>query len=173
MKKNTAKAQVLLNHLKESPTFHSNLISIKLLYPTDSFRRRIGSVSNLYKILTNGKNTLMGLGTNRDWWGRHNCQDGIYFYEYKLNNIEIMFFFSSEKKINQLELKSRINKILKPTFMEVITDDTSVFSNYFNENSVLESGFQFFGNSHHRGEINVSPTFTISILESPEIANSI
>lgn len=153
MKKNTAKAQVLLNQLKKSPSIQNNLISVNLIYPTDSFRRRIGSVSNLYKILTNGKNTLMGLGTNRDWWGRHNCQEGIYFYEYKLNNIEIMFFFSSEKKINILELKSRINKILKPSLMEVNTDDASVFSNYFNENSVFESGFQFFGNLN-RQELN-------------------
>lgn len=144
MKKNTLRAQVLLSQLKNNPSLPKNLISIKLKYPCQSFKRKVGSVSNLYKILSNGKNTLLGLGTNRDFWGKNNCE-GIYFYEYTMNDIDVMFFISSEKKVNQLELKSRINKILKPTLMEVITNDTSVFSNYFNDKSVLESGFQFFG----------------------------
>jgi hypothetical protein len=144
MKKNTARGQVLLSQIKNTIPDSNNIITIKLTYNLDSFRRRVGTTSNLFKILSNGKNTLMGIGTNRDWWNRHKC-NGVYFTEIKKDRITLVFLISSDRRINELEIKSRITKILKPATMEISYNDPLVFKEFFTDDIVFESGFQFFG----------------------------
>ncbi len=144
MKKNTARGQVLISQINNNIPNSKNIITLKLVYNLESFRRRAETISNFFKILSNGKNTLMGNGTNRDFWNKHKC-NGVYFYEFRKDKIEIFFLISSAKKLNELELKSRINKILKPTSMQINYNNPFVFKEYFNDNTVFESGFQFFG----------------------------
>jgi len=108
----------------------------------------------LFKILSNGKNTLMGMGTNRDFWSRHKC-NGLYFTEIRKDTIDLFFLISSERRINELEIKSRITKILKPATMEITYNDPLVFKEYFTDDIVFESGFQFFGsNRTHENTLN-------------------
>ncbi len=146
MKKNTARGKVLLSQIKNTIPDSNNIITIKLTYPLESFRKRVYTISNFFKVLSNGKNTLHHLGNNREFFKKHRIS-GCYYYQYKEGNLDLMFFISSEKKINELELKSRITKILKPATMEITYNDPLVFTEYFTENIVFESGFQFFGSN--------------------------
>jgi hypothetical protein len=160
MKKNTARGQVFISQIKNENPDSKNIITIKLTYPLESFRRKVISTSNFYKVLSNGKNTLMGIGTNRDWWNRHKC-NGVYFTEIKKDRITLVFLISSERRINELEIKSRITKILKPATMEISYNDPLVFKEYFTDDIVFESGFQFFGsnrtheNTFHANQFSV------------------
>lgn len=163
MKKATVSSLVLLQNLNKLTTPNEYSTCVRLSYNTPSFRSIVGSVGNLYKKLSNGKITLIGLQNNREWWKKNGCS-GLYFYTYTRSEIEVVFFIKSKKKISEIELRSRIAKILKPKEMIVKFDDPEEFVNYFSDLSIVESGFQYFGNSHQIGEINVNPKLTISTL---------
>ena len=145
MRKSTLSSLVLLKNLTKitSPSEYSTCIKLK--YNTRSFRSVVGSCGNLYKRLSNSKTTLFGSSDhNRAWWKRNSCS-GLYFYTYSPSEIEIIFFIKSAKKLNELEVRSRITKILKPQEMSVTFDAPEEFANYFSDVSIVESGFQFFG----------------------------
>jgi len=156
MKKSTISSLVLLKEIDKLKSDDKFSTIIKLKYNTSSFKS-VGSVGNLYRKLSNGKITLLGLSNNREWFKKHGCT-GVYYYRYSQSEIEIYFFIKSLKKLNELELKSRIVKILKPKEIEVKFDEPAEFVNYFSDLSIIESGFQFFGNPSFRDEIKFNST---------------
>ena len=171
MKKSTLSSLVLLKNLSKIKSSTGYSTCIKLKYYTSSFHSVVGGCGNLYKRLSNSKTNLFGSNiNNREWWKRNGCS-GLYFYTYTRSEIEVVFFISSKRKLNELELRSRITKIMKPREMVVKFDDPEEFVNYFNEHSIVESGFQYFGISNQVGETNVSPTHSISTFKLPVMAS--
>lgn len=97
-------------------------LTIVLEYNRSYFDQKIETLSKFYKSLSNSKATLKNGVTNREWWKSLNV-DGFYKYKMTKDLVKIGLVLQSEKNIDHFELISRVEKIGKPSSMEVIDGD--------------------------------------------------
>lgn len=127
---------------KENSTF------IILNFEFEKFYKYNLSVSDFFKKLTNNKNSLNGRFNNREWWSSLSIDSknqGFYRYNITHNFVDIVILINSDKKMNELELKSRIKKIIPKFNIEITENNEFTFNQVFNDILSLESGFSLFG----------------------------
>lgn len=148
MKKMTKRVEFLINEIKrldeQRTPFTKKWTIVVITYDYNTFYRQNKSVSHFFKKLTNGKNTLLGMPNNRDWFKSLQTSG---FYKYRLDEdiVEIAMILETKKKINELELKSRIRKITLPKGIIIGEEDLSLFEKMFLNRSYLEVGTEVFG----------------------------
>jgi hypothetical protein len=136
--------------ISENQSKNKNSIILNLTFDFDTFYKYNLSVSNFFKKLTNNKNTLAGKYNNREWWGSLSIDgknDGFYRYNITQEFVRIIIFITTDNKINELELKFRIKKII-PKFNLQVFENTNINLNEFlGDVFSLESGFSVFGDN--------------------------
>ena len=112
LSKTQARIKSLLNEIKEQQSNgqSKHWYVITITYSTETFYRRLNSVSDFYKRLSNSKATLVGHPSNREFWKE---LDPSGFYDFTPNKdiVVLSLVLETKKKINELEFKSRIKKI--------------------------------------------------------------
>ena len=83
----------------------------KITFSTETFYRRINSVSMFYKRLSNSKTALPGNPTNREWWQKLD-PNGFYDFTPTKETIVLSFVLETKVKLNELEFKARVKKIV-------------------------------------------------------------
>lgn len=83
----------------------------KITFSTETFYRRINSVSMFYKKLSNSKTALPGNPTNREWWQKLD-PNGFYDFTPTKETIVLSFVMETKVKLNELEFKARVKKIV-------------------------------------------------------------
>ena len=83
----------------------------KITFSTETFYRRINSVSEFYKRLSNSKTALPGNPTNREWWQKLD-PNGFYDFTPTKETIVLSFVLETKVKLNELEFKARVKKIV-------------------------------------------------------------
>ena len=83
----------------------------KITFSTETFYRRINSVSMFYKKLSNSKTALPGNPTNREWWQKLD-PNGFYDFTPTKETIVLSFVLETKVKLNELEFKARVKKIV-------------------------------------------------------------
>ena len=136
--------------ISENLSKNKNSVILNLTFDFDTFYRYNLSVSNFFKKLTNNKNSLAGRYNNREWWGSLSLDsknNGFYRYNITQEFVQIIIFITTDNKINELELKFRIKKII-PKFKLQILENTDINLNEFlGDVFSLESGFSVFGDN--------------------------
>ena len=112
LSKTQAKIKSILNELKEQQGINQrkHWYVVTITYSTETFYRHLNSVSEFYKRLSNSKTSLTGNPSNRDWW-KDLSPNGFYDFTPNKDVAVLSFVLETKKKINELELKSRIKKI--------------------------------------------------------------
>ena len=82
-----------------------------ITFSTETFYRREISNSSFYKKLSNSKSGIVGLSTNREWWRKLN-PSGFYDFTPNKEIIVISFVMETKAKLNELEFKARVKKIV-------------------------------------------------------------
>jgi len=125
MNKLQQRIKSLLNEYKEQQD-NKHWYVIRITFSTDTFYRRVISVSDYYKKLSNSKTGLTGNLSNREWWKKLSPTG---FYDFKPNNktIQITFFMETKSKLNELEFKARIKKIVPYLELDIETKDQKDF----------------------------------------------
>ena len=112
LSKTQTRIKSLLNEIKEQQSNgqSKHWYVITITYSTETFYRRLNSVSDFYKRLSNSKATLLGHPSNREFWKE---LDPSGFYDFTPNKdiVVLSLVLETKKKINVLEFKSRIKKI--------------------------------------------------------------
>ena len=121
-----------------------NDIIIVLTFSFDTFYKRCYSISNFFKILTNGKNTLTGMKSNREWFKSLDV-DGFYRYNITRDIVELIMVISTSKKLNEVEFKSRVRKIVKPMNIVISYNDKYLLNKKFIDVFSIETGMALFG----------------------------
>lgn len=127
----------------ESIVLNKNKLVIELKFDRNYFDTHIKSPSNFYKILSNSKSSLPNGRTNRNWW-KSIKPSGFYKYKSDSDFTEIILILTSERQINELELKCRIKKIGTPIHFNVTYDNTDLFTILSDKNKNRE-GIEKFG----------------------------
>ena len=127
---------------------------ITITFDTSTFFRRLNSISDVYKKLSNSKSGLTGNLSNREWWAKLKPSG---FYDYTLTKDKIVFkmIMETQTKINELELKSRIKKICTYKNINIDFKDQDAFDKAYSAEyyPVFQSGMELFGNARG-GRIN-------------------
>ena len=148
MKSTTKKIELLVKEINQLDTANKNDkrndIIIVLTFSFDTFYKRCFSVSNFFKILTNGKNTLTGMKSNREWFKSLDV-DGFYRYNITRDIVELIMVISTSKKMNELEFKSRVRKIIKPLNVVISYNDNYLLNKKFIDVFSIETGMALFG----------------------------
>jgi|694.fasta_scaffold102591_3 hypothetical protein len=112
LSKTQARIKSLLNEIKEQQNNSQSKYwyVITITYSTNSLYRRVSSVSELYKKLSNSKASLVGSTSNREWW-RTIKPSGFYDFTPSKDISVLSFVLETKVKLNELEVKSRIKKI--------------------------------------------------------------
>ena len=82
-----------------------------ITFSTETFYRRVNSNSDFYKRLSNSKTGLIGNPSNRDWWRKLN-PSGFYDFTPNKDIIVLSFVMETKVKLNELEFKARVKKIV-------------------------------------------------------------
>ena len=82
-----------------------------ITFSTETFYRRVNSISELYKRLSNSKTALPGNPTNRAWWQKLD-PNGFYDFTPNKETIVLSFVMETKVKLNELEFKARVKKIV-------------------------------------------------------------
>ena len=90
--------------------------SITITFATETFYRKLNGVSSFYKKLANSKAKLLGLPSNREWW-KSLRPSGFYDFTPKKDVVVLSYVIETKSKLNQLEFKSRVKKIVP--FIEI------------------------------------------------------
>ena len=152
MKKTTKRIQFLVEQIKKQETAkhqpkHNDYI-IVITFSFSSFYRRCRSISNFFKILTNGRNTHQGLMNNREWFKSLHSK-GFYRYIITRDIVEITIVVRTEEKMNEDEFKTRVEKIIKPLNIVIGYNDKYLFDKKFIDVLSLETGMELFGGYKH------------------------
>ncbi len=110
MNKLQQRIKSLLNEIKEGQENRFYYVAT-ITYSTETFYRRVNSVSDFYKRLSNSKTRLTGNPSNREWWIKLN-PTGYYDFEPNKKYIILSFVMRTEVKLNELEFKARVKKIV-------------------------------------------------------------
>ena len=134
--------------ITENLSKNKNSVILNLTFDFDTFYKYNLSVSNFFKKLTNNKNSLAGRYNNREWWGSLSMDgknDGFYRYNITQEFVRIIIFISTDSKINELELKFRIKKIIPNFKLQVLENSDINLNEFLGDVFSLESGFSVFG----------------------------
>jgi len=99
---------------------------ITITFSTDTFYRRVISVSDFYKKLSNSKTGLTGNPSNRDWWKKLN-PNGFYDFSPNKDTIVLAFVMETKSKLNEIEFKARVKKIVPYLEINIETKDQKDF----------------------------------------------
>ena len=136
--------------INENLLQNKNSIILNLTFDFDTFYRYNLSVSNFFKKLTNNKNSLAGRYNNRDWWSslsEEGKNDGFYRYNITKDFVKIIIFITTDEKINELELKFRIKKIIPNFKLQIVENSDINLNEFMGDVFSLESGFSIFGDN--------------------------
>ena len=159
MRKTTRIIKKILDEFKsesiinESFINKENSIIISLNFEFKDFYKFNSSVSDFFKKLTNNKNSLTGRMNNREWWlslSNKRNNEGFYRFNITHNFVRIIIFLTTDKKVNEIELKSRINKITPRFTIEIKKNNKLNFNEFLGDIVSLESGFSLFGDFNKR-----------------------
>lgn len=143
MKKKEDKIKVILDNYKNNPD-KSNFVLIVLAYNTREFFKYNTSVSKFYQKLTNSKSAV-GKISNREWF--KNIKEGFYKFNETPEKTTILISLEPEKKLSEIDLKTRIKKIKPYPFnMEIGFNDLGLLDKYFLNLFDYKSGIEVFGN---------------------------
>ena len=82
-----------------------------ITFSTETFYRRVNSISELYARLSNSKTSLPGNPTNREWWQKLD-PNGFYDFTPNKETIVLSFVIETKSKLNENEFKARVKKIV-------------------------------------------------------------
>lgn len=138
MKKRPYKIKSFINNLDNNK--HWYIISIA--FENSTYFRRLKNINDLYVRLSNSKSSLTSLLNNRYWWKKL-MPSGIYHPILTDDNLVINFIMTTESKINELELKSRVKKIcpyvsIKICYQEKEELDKLTSSTYYSYQQNIE-----------------------------------
>jgi hypothetical protein len=138
MKKRPYKIKSFINNLDNNK--HWYIISIA--FENSTYFRRLKNINDLYVRLSNSKSSLTSLLNNRFWWKKL-MPSGIYHPILTDDNLVINFIMTTESKINELELKSRVKKIcpyvsIKICYQEKEELDKLTSSTYYSYQQNIE-----------------------------------
>lgn len=138
MKKRPYKIKSFINNLDNNK--HWYIISIA--FENSTYFRRLNNINDLYVRLSNSKSSLTSLLNNRFWWKKL-MPSGIYHPILTDDNLVINFIMTTDSKINELELKSRVKKIcpyvsIKICYQEKEELDKLASSTYYSYQQNIE-----------------------------------
>ena len=109
------------------------------------FYKTMVSISVFFRKLTNGTITLNGSNlNNREWWKQIGA-NGYYRFNMSRKEIEIVFFVESEEKINELDFRNRVEKLIGPTHIIFGELDERLFDKKLFTEEMIDSGIELFG----------------------------
>jgi len=100
----------LLNEYKEQQNNRYWYV-VTITFSTETFYRRVVSNSDFYKKLSNSKSALVGNNSNREFW-RKLSPSGFYDFTPNKDIIVLSFVMETKSKLNELEFKARVKKIV-------------------------------------------------------------
>jgi len=110
MNKLQQRIKSLLNEYKEQQENRYWYVAT-ITFSTDTFYRRVNSISEFYKRLSNSKTALPGNPTNREWWQKLD-PNGFYDFTPNKDIIVLSFVMETKVKLNENEFKARAKKIV-------------------------------------------------------------
>lgn len=110
MNKLQQRIKSLLNEYREQQS-NRYWYTITITFSTETFYRRVNSISELYKRLSNSKIALPGNPTNREWWQKLD-PNGFYDFSPTKETIVLSFVLETKVKLNENEFKARVKKIV-------------------------------------------------------------
>jgi hypothetical protein len=138
MKKRQYKIKSFINNLENNK--HWYIISI--VFENSTYFRILNNINDLYVRLSNSKSSITGQINNRLWWKKI-MPSGIYEPIITDEHLVLNFIMTTKSKLNELELKSRVNKIcpyvsIKISYQEKEELDKLSSSNYFSYRQNIE-----------------------------------
>ncbi len=125
MNKLQQRIKSLLNEYKEQQE-NKHWYVATITFSTETFYRRVNSISELYKRLSNSKTALPGNPTNREWWQKLD-PNGFYDFTPNKEKIVLSFVMETKVKLNGLEFKARVKKIVPYLDIKIKTKDQEEF----------------------------------------------
>jgi hypothetical protein len=110
MNKLQQKIKSLLREIKEQQENRYWYVAT-ITFSTETFYRRLNSASEFYKRLSNSKSNLIGQNSNREFWSKLS-PSGFYDFTPNKETIVLSFVMETKAKLNELEFKSRVKKIV-------------------------------------------------------------
>jgi hypothetical protein len=110
MNKLQQKIKSLLREIKEQKENRYWYVAT-ITFSTETFYRRVNSVSEFYKKLSNSKSGLVGQSSNREWWNKLS-PSGFYDFTPSKDIIVLSFVMETKAKLNEIEFKARAKKIV-------------------------------------------------------------
>ena len=106
MKKRQLKIKSFVNNLENNNHWYVILI----VFDNSTYFRRLNNINDIYKRLSNSKSSITGHPNNRFWWKKI-MPSGIYETVLTDEHLVLNFIMTTNSKLNELELKSRVKKI--------------------------------------------------------------
>ena len=97
-----------------------------ITFSTETFYRRVNSISELYARLSNSKTSLPGNPTNREWWQKLD-PNGYYDFSPTKEKIVLSIVMETKVKLNEMEFKARVKKIVPYLDITIKTKDQEEF----------------------------------------------
>lgn len=139
MNKLTTRIKSILEDKKREKQKEKDFCIIELTFDIEDFYNKCNSVGEFLKKLRNNKNSLSpNLPNNRDFFNIIG-KNGVHHSTFFTDKVEINLYLELNKKFSVLEMKSRINKIIKPKKMEITFNDYEVLKKTFKSNFVVSS----------------------------------
>jgi hypothetical protein len=138
MKKRQYKIKSFINNLINNN--HWYVISI--VFDNSTYFRRLNNINDIYVRLSNSKSSLTGQINNRLWWKKI-MPSGIYEPILTDEHLVLNFIMTTNSKLNELELKSRVKKIcpyvsIKISYQEKEEFDKLVSNTYYSHQQNIE-----------------------------------
>jgi hypothetical protein len=113
MKIRQPKIESLPNELKsqQSKSQKKHWYLIKITFISSTFYRRLESITEYYEILTSNKINISGKSSNKNWWSLLSPKGKIEINPSK-EIIEIILIIETKAKIDVLDFKERVKKIV-------------------------------------------------------------
>ena len=108
MNKLQQKIKSLLREIKEQKENRYWYVAT-ITFSTETFYRRVNSVSEFYKRLSNSKTGLVGQSSNREWWSKLS-PSGFYDFTPNKDIIVLSFVMETKVKLNEIEFRARAKK---------------------------------------------------------------
>jgi len=121
MNKLQQRIKSLLNEYKEQQDNRYWYV-VTITFSTQTFYRRVLSNSDFYKKLSNSKSSLVGNTSNREWWSKLS-PNGFYDFTPNRDIIVLSFVMETKSKLNELEFKARVKKIVPYIEISIGTKD--------------------------------------------------
>jgi hypothetical protein len=152
MNKITQRIKSILEEIKKEQgvkTKKKDYCIIQLTFDIKDFYRKCDTIGEFLKKLRNNKNSLSpNLPNNRVFFNIIG-KNGLYHSNIHTDKVEINIFLELNKKFNELEMKSRISKIIKPSKIEISFNDDEILKQTFKSNFVVSS-WGLFGEEEFR-----------------------